>query len=245
MTRALALAALVLAGQPAGADELLVFAASSTAPPLEQLARDFEAQTGTRVRFAFGASSDLARQLAAGARADLFLSADLARMDGLERAGLVRAKDRRRLLSNRLAVVVPIASKAQVGAARDLAAFQRLAIADPLTVPLGIYARAWLEKAGAWAAVAPNVVPTLDARAALAAVEAGNAGAGVVYRSDALLSKRVRVAYEVPQAEGPDIVYPIATLATARHPGARAFVEFLFSARAAAVFEQFGFGRAP
>jgi molybdate transport system substrate-binding protein len=234
-----------VAARPAHADELWVFAATSTAAPLEQLAKEFQAQSGTPVRFAFGASSDLARQLIAGARADVFLSADLARMDSLERAGLVRAAERHRLLSNQLAVVVPAASTARVDAARDMAGFKRLAIADPLTVPLGVYARGWLEKAGVWSAVAPNVIPTLDARAALAAVEAGNADAGIVYRTDARLSKRVRVAYRVPKADAPDIVYPIATLASSKHSGAAAFVEFLRSARATAVFEQFGFGRAP
>jgi len=244
VNRALALAALVLFAQAAGADELMVFAASSTAPPLEELARDFTAQTNTPVRFAFGASSDLARQLAAGAPADVFLSADLARMDALERSGLVRASGRFRLLSNQLAVVVPAGSTARVSGARDLAVFKRLAIADPLTVPLGIYARAWLEKAGAWALLASKVVPTLDARAALAAVEAGNADAGIVYCTDASLSKKVRKAYEVPRGEGPEIVYPIAILASSKNPRASAFVAFLRSAPAIAVFERYGFGRA-
>ncbi|MHB8874814.1 MAG: molybdate ABC transporter substrate-binding protein [Myxococcaceae bacterium] len=244
MTRPLVLAAALLAGLPASAGELLVFAASSTAPPLEELARDFSARGGERVRFAFGASNDLARQIAAGAPAEVFLSADVPSMERLERAGLVRPAERFALLSNVLSVVVPVASQAKVSGARDLLAFKRIAMADPQGVPLGVYARAWLERAGVWAQLSSKIVPTLDARSALAAVAAGNADAGVVYRSDARLSTKVRVAFEVPRAEGPSIVYPIAVLSSSKAPRARAFVEYLRGQEARAVFARHGFSSA-
>ena len=118
---------------------------------------------------------------------------------------------------------------------------RRLALGDPEAVPAGIYARQWLEKRGLWERLRDRVVPTLDVRAAFAAVESGNADAGIVYRTDAAISKRVRVALEVPEAEAPRIVYAAALLATARGPAARVFFEHLRSPVARGVFERVGF----
>jgi molybdate transport system substrate-binding protein len=160
-------------------------------------------------------------------------------MDEVEKAGLVR--DRMELLSNRLVVVVPAESTTALADAEGLTRARRLALGDPEAVPAGIYARQWLEKRGLWERVRDRVVPTLDVRAALAAVESGNADAGIVYRTDAAISKRVRVAFEVPAAEAPRIVYPAALLATAREAAAQAFYEHLRSPAAREVFERLGF----
>ncbi len=162
-------------------------------------------------------------------------------MDEVERAGLVRAADRVDLLSNRLVVIVPVAASAVPATAEDLAGVRRLALGDPQAVPAGIYARQWLEKRGLWERVRDRVVPTLDVRAALAAVESGNVDAGIVYRTDAAISSRVRVALEVPAGEAPRIVYPAALLAASRGPAARAFYEHLRSPAAREVFERLGF----
>jgi molybdate transport system substrate-binding protein len=170
----------------------------------------------------------------------VFVSASAERMDEVQEAGLVRPADRVDLLSNRLVVVVPADAKTAVATAEDLARVRRLALGDPQAVPAGIYARQWLEKRGLWERVRDRVVPTLDVRAALAAVESGNADAGIVYRTDAAISKRVRVALEVPAGEAPRIVYPAALLAGARQP-ARAFFERLRSPAAREVFERLGF----
>ena len=189
----------------------------------------------------FGGSNDLARQIRAGAPAEVFVSASAERMDEVQRAGLVRAADRVDLLSNRLVVVVPAGATVAPATAEDLTRVRRLALGDPQAVPAGIYARQWLEKRGLWERVRDRVVPTLDVRAALAAVESGNADAGIVYRTDAAISRRVRVAFEVPADEAPRIVYPAALLAGARGPAARAFFEHLRSPEAREVFERLGF----
>src|SRR5438552_3042680 len=153
------------------AEEVLVFGAASLTESLQEIGQAFESRTGAAVRFSFGASSDLARQIQAGAPADVFFSADTAKMDALEKAGLVRRADRREFLSNQLVVVVSGASSRRIAGPKDLAMLPRLALADPEAVPAGIYARKWLEAEGVWAEVKSKVVPTLDVRAALAAVE--------------------------------------------------------------------------
>jgi molybdate transport system substrate-binding protein len=233
----LALPSASLAGE-----RILVFAAASTTDALQEVGRAFTQQHGPQVEFAFGASSDLARQAVAGAPADVFLSADAARMDQVEKAGLVQAGTRVELLSNRLVVVVPVDSKQKVASAADLQGVKRLALADPAAVPAGLYAKAWLERAGVWKELEPRVVPALDVRAALAAVEADRVDAGIVYATDAAQSKRVRVVLTVPEAEGPRIVYPVAALSKGKASEAgRAFVRFLAGDTARRVFERYGF----
>jgi molybdate transport system substrate-binding protein len=222
--------------------EILVFAAASLTDALEEIGAAYEAHTGTRVLFSFAGSNTLARQIRAGAPADVFLSANLERTEELESAGLVRSADCVPLLSNSLAVIVPAGSELTVKTARDLVGVRRLALGDPEAVPAGIYARRWLQGRGVWEALRDRVVPTLDVRAALAAVESGAADAGIVYRTDAAISRRVRVALEVPAAEAPTIVYPAAVLVSSDEPEARAFLEHLHSAEARAVFTRLGFG---
>jgi molybdate transport system substrate-binding protein len=220
--------------------ELLVFGAASLTEALEELRGTFESRTGTRVVFSFGSSSDLERQIEAGAPADVFFSADTARMDALEKAGRVRRTDRREFLSNVLAVVVPSASTATVATARDLAALSRVALADPAAVPAGIYARRWLESEGVWSLVAPKVVPCLDVRAALAAVASGNVPAGVVYATDAAGSPGVRIALLVKQ--GAPIAYSVAPLlGSKRFEAAEGFVRFLAGPEGRAAFRKRGF----
>ena len=226
----------------ARADEVWVFAAVSTTEALEGLAPAFQQVSGHRVRFAFGASSDLSRQVVAGAPADVFLSADVAKLDGVERAGLVQAGSRVELVSNRLVVIVPAASRVEVAGPAGLKGLRRVALADPAAVPAGVYAKAWLTKAGVWTDVAPRVVPTVDVRAALAAVAAGRVDAGVVYATDAAQSKKVRVAFMVPEGDAPRIVYPVAALTRGKSPGGGlAFVRFLRTEVAREAFRRVGF----
>ena len=232
---------LAAAAGTAAAQELEVFAAASLADALAELGHAWQAASGRRAAFNFGASSDLSRQIRAGAPADVFVSADAAQMDALERAGLLRARSRVDLLSNTLVVIVPRASPARVAGPRDLLGFRSLALADPQSAPAGVYARAWLERAQLWSALAPRVVPTLHVRAALAAVESENVEAGIVYRTDAAASRRCRVALEVSRAEGPAIVYTLAVLARSPSPDAAAFVSYLRSPAARAVFVRAGF----
>lgn len=242
-----ALGAIALTPPPAGADptpELTVFAAASLSDALGELAKRHQAATGTRVFLNLAASSTLARQIEAGAPADVFFSADAAKMDQLERQGMLLPGTRTTLLSNTLVIVAPADAAAPVRAPQDLLSPQvrTLALAEPESVPAGIYAREYLTRLGLWEPLRAKVVPTENVRAALAAVEAGNADAGIVYQTDAAISRRVRVAYAVPRAEAPEIVYPAAVLAASRDPvAARRFLEFLGSPEATAVFRRHGF----
>jgi len=221
-------------------DELLVFGAASLTESLQGAGQNFEASGGGKVAFSFGSSSDLARQIEAGAPADVFFSADTAKMDSVEMAGLVRKADRREFLSNVLVVVVPSDSTAKIGSARDLEALPKLALADPAAVPAGVYAKQWLTEKGVWSAIEPKVIPTLDVRAALAAVAGGDVPAGIVYRTDAAISKDVRIAYTV--TDGPSIKYSVAPITSSEHPQAAAkFVAFLDSPAGRAIFEKRGF----
>jgi molybdate transport system substrate-binding protein len=237
---AIVIALCVLAG-PATGDELVVYAAASLTDALKEVAQVFERSTGHKVVFNLGGSNDLARQIKAGAPADVFFSADKVQMDGLEAAGLVRARDRVDVLSNVLVVVVPATSTARLTGPGDLPAVSRLALADPQAVPAGVYARTWLESVGLWGKLKDKLVPTLNVRAALAAVESENADAGIVYRTDAAISKRVKVAFEVPRSQAPDIVYPLAPIVGSKKAATADLVRHLASPAAREVYGRYGF----
>lgn len=223
-------------------DSILVLAAISTSDALQEIGRDFKRETGTPVDFSFAASSTLARQIQAGAPADVFVSADAARMEQLEKAGLVDKSEIVDLLSNALVVVVPQHSTATVKSAEDLANFGRIAIGDPQTVPVGTYAKHWLESARLWESLNPRLVPSLDARAALATVENGAVDAAIVYRTDAAVSHGLRVVYTVPADPKNPIVYPVAPIRASKQAAtAGAFVKYLRGAIARAVWQRFGF----
>jgi molybdate transport system substrate-binding protein len=226
------------------AGEITVFAAASLSDALRELAAMHQKATGDTVRLNLGASSLLARQIKEGAPADLFLSADEAKMDDLAKAGLIDPASRRSLLSNSLVIVVAADSELKLASAHDLASakVQRLAVAEPETVPAGIYARQYLQKLGLWEAVVAKTVPTENVRAVLAVVESGNADAGIVYKTDALISRKVRVAYEVPQGDGPHISYPVAVVRGGGNPaGAARFLALLTSPAGKSVFAKYGF----
>ncbi len=234
----------LLAGTRVAAGEVTVFAAASLSDALRELAALHQKATGDTVRLNLGASSILARQIQEGAPADLFFSADEAKMDDLARAGLIEAVTRRSLLSNSLVIVVAADGGPPLESAPDLArpAVRRVAIAEPETVPAGIYAREYLRRIGLWEKVAGKMIPTENVRAALAAVESGDVDAGIVYRTDALSSARVRIAFGVPRAEGPKISYPIALVKGGANPeGARRFLALLASPAGKSVFAKYGF----
>lgn len=221
-----------------------VFAAASLTDSLKEIVAAYEKQMGDKVALNFGASGFLARQIEEGAPADIFFSADEARMDGLEKKGLIMKETRTSRLSNLLVIVVAADSPLHISSARELAGarFKRIALADPKTVPAGSYAREYLEKLKLWPAVGPKVVPTDNVRAALSAVESGNVEAGMVYKTDAAISRKVKIACEIPSGEGPAISYPMAVVKESRQPEAASqFLKYLGSDAAARVFEKFGF----
>lgn len=228
----------------AGAAELTVFAAASLSDALGEIAPLYARTTGHALRFNFGASGLLARQIQEGAPADVFFSADEPRMDRLEKAGLLLPGTRRTLLANTLVVVVATDGNVSIGLLQDLAGagVRRIAIGEPATVPVGTYARQYLQKMNLWQPLLDKLVPLDNVRATLAVVESGNADAGFVYRTDALISKKVRIAVEVPLADGPKITYPGAVIKSTQQPAAaRALVEYLASPAAQAVFAKYGF----
>jgi molybdate transport system substrate-binding protein len=234
--------ALLTAALP-GAD-LNVFAAASLSDALKEIAAAYEPASGDKLRFNLGASSALALQIRNGAPADVFFSADEAKMDDLAKAGLLASDTRRSLLSNTLVIVVNATDGAAIAAPGDLAkpAVRRLALAETATVPAGIYAKEWLQHARLWAKVSDRVIPTENVRACLAAVEAGNADAGIVYKTDALISKQVKIVHEVAVADGPKISYPLAVLQDSKHAdAARKFAVHLGGPEARAVFVKYGF----
>ncbi|HWA08737.1 MAG TPA: molybdate ABC transporter substrate-binding protein [Opitutaceae bacterium] len=244
LRRLLALASALPLALAARAADLNVFAAASLSDALKEIARAYEPASGDTLHVNLAASSTLALQIRQGAPADVFFSADEAKMDDLAKAGLIAAGTRVSLLSNTLVIVVNADGGAAIASPADLAkpAIGHLALAEPQTVPAGIYAKEWLQGAGLWKKVIDKVVPTENVRACLAAVESGNADAGIVYKTDALISKKVKVAYEVSVADGPKISYPLAVVQGAKNgAAARKFTAYLASPPARAVFEQYGF----
>jgi molybdate transport system substrate-binding protein len=207
--------------RPAGAEELMVAAAVSLREPLEAIAKRFEAgHPGAHVQLAFGASSALVAQAKAGAPFDVFLSADEQSLDALAEAGLLRAGTRRTLVSNRLVVIAFPELKTPIASAADLERpdVRRIALAEK-AVPVGHYAREWLARKGLLEKLAPRIVSLEHARATLAAVDLGNAEAGIVYATDARLARSARVAFTPPDSEQPRIVYRAALLTGGKAPG--------------------------
>jgi molybdate transport system substrate-binding protein len=221
-----------------------VSAAASLADALKEVHGLYEKKTGGKIELNLGASSQLARQIEEGAPADVFISADLAKLEGLEKKGLVNVATKENQLSNALVVVVPSDSMLQVAGGKTLAesSVGKIAFADPKAVPAGIYGKEWLTKLRLWDKVSPKVIATENVRACLAAVESGNVDAGIVYKTDAAISKKVKIAFEVPAGEGPLIIYPMAVLKESKHTdAAKLYLDFLDSPEAKAVFERFGF----
>jgi len=229
----------------ADADELLISAASSLTDAMKAIGAEYEKQTGDKLIFNFGGSSLLARQIEEGVPADVFLSADEAQMDRLERAGRLERGTRSDFLTNALVIVGRQDSRLQINSVADLASsnVSRIAIADPQSVPAGIYARQLLANAGIWEQVHDKIVPAENVRAALAVVEAGNADLGIVYTTDAAASGATRVLFNVSAEISPKITYPVAMMANSAHAGAaKRFLAFLKSSEAAQIFQRAGFG---
>ena len=233
----------LLAGEMRAAD-IRVFAAASLTDALKAAVTAFEKNSGDHVIFNFAGSSLLARQIIEGAPADVFFSADQEWMDALQKKGLIDPETRGTPLGNTLVIIVARESGAVVMSAADLVLprVRRVALADPSSVPAGRYAEVYLKKLGLWEAIRVKVVPTENVRGALAAVESGNVEAAIVYKTDALISPKVKVALEIGREEGPDIRYAMAAVKEATNPaGARKLLGFLSSPQAASEFERFGF----
>jgi molybdate transport system substrate-binding protein len=223
--------------------DVLVAAAASLSGIAPQLTHAFHDATGIDLRFNFGGSNTLARQILEGARVDAFVSADAAQMDVVERSGRLVEGTRVDVVSNRLVVIVGSSPHPPVFKVDDLASprTRRVAMGDPAAVPAGVYGRRWLEAIRLWSMVEPKVIPLPSSPAVVAAVRAGRAEVGVVYASDTHNRRDVSVAYVVPSDDAPEIMYPAAAITGGRIPLARQFVDFLRSAPAQRIFESAGF----
>jgi molybdate transport system substrate-binding protein len=224
---------------------VLVFAAASLTDVLGEVGAEYKARTGRSVTFSFAASSALARQIEAGARADLFVSADQEWMDYLQQRGLVGAQSRRDIAGNRLVLIAPADSGVRItlgdgGALGAALGGGRLAIADPDIVPAGRYAKAALENLGGWPAVKDRLARAENVRMALAYVARGEAPLGVVYETDARTEPRVRVVATFPETSHPPIRYPAALTRSASTHAAE-FLDFIDGPQGRAVFVRHGF----
>ncbi len=236
------------AGQAFAADDVVVFAAASTTNAVSDISDMYAAKGLGTAKTSFASSSTLAKQIASGAPADVYLSANKKWVDFLEEKSAVDKATRFDLLGNRIVLIAPLNSsidKVTVNSDLDLAALLgsdgRLSMGDPSHVPAGRYGKKAMEKLGLWPQVEGRLAPMKDVRAALVLVERGEAPLGQVYATDAGISKKVRVVGVFPTESHPPIVYPVAAVAGGNAKAAAAFMEFLKSAEAKAVFAKYGF----
>lgn len=229
-------------------EEILVSAASSLTDVFTAVGQAWtRAEKGAAIaKFNFGASGALMQQILAGAPVDVFAAASPVEMDKLAKAGRIDPKLRRDFASNRLVLIAPLSGSALKdweGLAAQ--AIRRIAISNPDSVPSGRYARQTLQKRRLWDRLRPKLVFGENVRQTLAYVAGGNADAGIVFRTDARIEKRVRVVAEaVPKRDHDPILYPAAVIAGAAHAAAAArFVAFLGTPEAGKILEGFGFVR--
>jgi molybdate transport system substrate-binding protein len=243
---ALVLLGVALALPAAAAERLTVFAAASTTDAMAEILQRFEAETGVPAVASFASSSTLAKQIARGAPADIYVSANVRWMDYLENAGAIQADSRVDLLGNALVLVTARGSgfDCDPGAGCDLAAALgdgRLAVGDPDHVPAGLYAKQALIRLGQWPELEPNLARASDVRGALALVTRGETPAGIVYATDAALHEDVETVATLPADSHDPIVYPAARVADSDRPQAAALLRYLAGPQARDVFARYGF----
>ena len=243
--------ALVLCGylsSPVAAEDqtLTVFAAASMKNALDDVDTAFTAKTGVKVSASYAASSTLAKQIEQGAPADIFISADTDWMDYAVGKKTINEASRVNLLGNSIVLIAPKDSKIDnipIGPGFDLAKLAgdgRIATGDVKAVPVGKYAKAALEKLGAWQAAEPKFAMAESVRAALTLVARSEAVLGIVYSTDAKVEPGVKIVGTFPADTHPPIIYPVAAAATAK-AGAADYLAFLRSRAAKAIFEKYGF----
>jgi molybdate transport system substrate-binding protein len=222
---------------------VVVFAAASLKDAMDDANRAWERETGKAATIVYAASNLLAKQIDAGAPADLFISADLDWMTYAVAKKLVRAESRIDLLGNSLVLIAPIDTKAEAAthAIATMLGSGHLAMGNVDAVPAGKYGRAALEHLGEWDAVKARIVQAESVRAALLLVSRGEAPLGIVYRTDAASDPSVKVVAAFPPDSHPPIVYPVALTADSQHPDAATFLAFLGSPTAKPLFEARGF----
>jgi molybdate transport system substrate-binding protein len=226
--------------------KLVIFAAASLKDALDEVNAAYQREKKQKTTTSYAASSTLAKQIEAAAPADIFISADLDWMDYLAKRNLIKPETRTNLLGNRLVLIAPADSTVTLAIGPNFPLAQalgndRLAIADPNSVPAGKYGKAALEALGVWSSVAGKLAPAENVRATLLLVSRGEAPAGIVYQTDAAVEKGVKILGTFPENTHPPIVYPIAVVASSINPKAAGYVAYLKSPAAQSVFEKQGF----
>ncbi|HYM35026.1 MAG TPA: molybdate ABC transporter substrate-binding protein [Steroidobacteraceae bacterium] len=230
-------------------EQLTVFAAASLTDALKEVSDAYVKDGGVPTRLSFGSSSALARQIEAGAKADVFFSADIDWVDYLQARNLIAPSTRKNILSNRLVLIAAADNKINLRIAPNFALATaigkgRLATGDPDSVPVGRYARSALMKLGVWDQIAGRVVRADNVRVALEYVARGEATLGIVYTTDALIEKKVRIVDTFPVNTHLPIVYPIV-LTRSASPAAKSYEAFVAGSEAAAIFKKYGFTAEP
>jgi len=225
--------------------DLKVYAASSTTNAIDELSQRFEKKYAVSVTPVYGGSSSIARQILNGAPADVFISANTKWMDYLVKSKIIQSDAVTNLVQNRLVLIAPQASDivhfnfSDANAWNQALNGHRLALGNPASVPVGMYARESLTNLGVWKQLEQQVAPTKNVRLALALVERGEAPLGVVYKTDARLTDKVKVVGEFASDSHTDIVYPAAIVKNSTQ--SKQFFEYLKSDDAKQVFVQYGF----
>ena len=239
----------LLGETPAAQANVTVFAAASTTNAMTKIGEIYRAQTLGNVTLSFASSSTLAKQIGNGAPADVYLSANIKWMDYLQEKNMLATTTRFDLLRNRIVLIAPMASalaqieiKPGFSPAEALGKNGRLAMGDPSHVPAGIYGKKALTNLNSWEGIKAHLAPMKDVRAALVLVERGESPLGLVYATDAAISKKVRVVGTFPENCHPPIVYPVAAIKGNHTDEAQRFLNFLNTPTAQAVFEKYGFG---
>jgi molybdate transport system substrate-binding protein len=239
-----------LAGSPQpliAQEQMTVFAAASLKNALDDINAAFTKANGVKVVASYEASSALAKQIEQGAPADVFISADLRWMDYAAEHNLINPNTRLNLLGNKLVLIAPADSKlgdVAIGQGFDIAKLAgdgRIAVADVKAVPAGLYAKAALEKLGAWTGAEPKLAQAENVRATLAFVARGEAPIGIVYETDAKIEPKVKIIGTFPEDSYPPVTYPVAATADTKKTTVGQYFSFLRTPAAKAIFEKYGF----
>jgi molybdate transport system substrate-binding protein len=227
-------------------NKLVIFAAASLKDALDEVNAAFQRDKGRETATSYAASSTLAKQIEAAAPADIFISADLDWMDYLAKKNLIKPATRTNLLGNRLVLIAPVNSTVKLAIGPNFPLAQalgtgRLAIADPSGVPAGKYGKAALEELGVWSSVTDRLAPAENVRATLILVSRGEAPLGIVYQTDAVADKGVKILGIFPDNTHPPIIYPIAAVATSTNPGDAEYIAYLEAPAARTIFDKQGF----
>jgi molybdate transport system substrate-binding protein len=228
------------------ATPVMVFAAASTTNAVNEIGTLFKEKGGAGITSSFASSSTLAKQIEQGAPASVFISADEDWMNYLSQRKLIAENSRVNLLGNSLVLIAPASGAAQenITVGKELVGLVgngRIAVGDPDHVPAGKYAKAALVKLNIWKDIEPRLARASDVRGALALVERGEAAYGIVYSTDAAITKKVKIVGQFPPDSYSPVVYPIALIAANVHPAARSFLDFIKGDEARKVFTKYGF----